>query len=192
MKAAVYDHLWTVLTPLGNIPLFADESTAVNAAVLVVLAGGLYHDVDICRRIESGTLRVGNRAGILGKGMGWPKLLGITNAPSIKSKRELQDGKQGTKDQRLFQHYLFPEMATQYNGQQYEPLSSVWERSDGELLEAILRFYPTINPEPILDSTYNTGRFWKGLSWDVWSMDIDAKYKPRIVGDNRVMKGIPF
>ena len=29
--------------------------------------------------------------------------LGITNAPSIKSKRELQDGKQGTKDQRLFQ-----------------------------------------------------------------------------------------
>ena len=88
--------------------------------------------------------------------------------------------------------HLFPEMATQSNGQQYEPLSSVWERSDGELLEAILRFYPTINPEPILDSTYNTGRFWKGLSWDVWSMDIDAKYKPRIVGDNRVMKGIPF
>jgi hypothetical protein len=87
--------------------------------------------------------------------------------------------------------YLFPEMATQSNGHQYEPLSSVWERSDGELLEAILRFYPTINPEPILDATYNTGRFWKGLSWDVWSMDIDAKYKPRIVGDNRDMKGIP-
>jgi len=26
----------------------------------------------------------------------------------------------------------------------YEPLSSIWEGSDGELLEAMLSFYPTI------------------------------------------------
>ncbi len=28
----------------------------------------------------------------------------------------------------------------------YEPLSSVWEGSDGDLLEAMLKFYPTIPP----------------------------------------------
>ena len=28
----------------------------------------------------------------------------------------------------------------------YEPLSSVWEGSDGELLEAMLKFYPTNFP----------------------------------------------
>ena len=39
----------------------------------------------------------------------------------------------------------------------YEPLSSVWEGSDGDLLEAMLKFYPTILPEPILDATYNAG-----------------------------------
>jgi hypothetical protein len=74
----------------------------------------------------------------------------------------------------------------------YQPLSSVWEDSDGELLEAMLFFYPSINPEPILDATYNRGRFWKGSSRDVWSMDINPKYKPKIVGDNRIMEGVPF
>ncbi len=73
----------------------------------------------------------------------------------------------------------------------YEPLSSVWEGSDGELLEAMLSFYPSINPEPILDATYNTGRFWKGSSRDVWSMDINPKYHPRIIADNRTMEGVP-
>jgi hypothetical protein len=42
----------------------------------------------------------------------------------------------------------------------YEPLSSIWEGSDGDLLEEIFRFYATIKPEPILDATYNAGRFW--------------------------------
>jgi hypothetical protein len=67
----------------------------------------------------------------------------------------------------------------------------VWERSDRELLEALLAFYPTINPEPILDATYNTGRFWKGSSRDVWSMDIDTRHQPMILADNRVMLGVP-
>ncbi|MFQ5735074.1 MAG: hypothetical protein ACE5KM_24335 [Planctomycetaceae bacterium] len=72
----------------------------------------------------------------------------------------------------------------------YEPLSSVWEGSDGELLEAMLSFYSSINPEPILDATYNTGRFWVRSNRNVWSMDIDPKYAPRVVADNRVMVGL--
>ena len=74
---------------------------------------------------------------------------------------------------------------------QYAPISSVWEGSDGELLEQILSFYPSIPPEPILDSTYNRGRFWKGSSRRIVSMDIDPKFNPMIVGDNRKMEGIP-
>ena len=73
----------------------------------------------------------------------------------------------------------------------YRAISSVWEGSDAELLEAMFTFYSTIKPEPILDATYNAGRFWKGSTRDVWSMDIDPRYKPRIVGDNRVMAGVP-
>ena len=73
----------------------------------------------------------------------------------------------------------------------YQSPSSVWEGSDGELLEAMLSFYPSIDPEPILDATYNSGRFWKGSSRSVWSMDINPKYKTKIVGDNRIMEGVP-
>src|SRR5262245_5691023 len=72
---------------------------------------------------------------------------------------------------------------------QYEPLSSVWERPDAELIEAMLRFYPVIEPEPILDATYNTGRFWKGSKRQVVSMDINPRYKPMIIADNRAMTG---
>jgi hypothetical protein len=73
----------------------------------------------------------------------------------------------------------------------YEPISSVWEGTDGELLEAMFSFYASIDPEPILDSTYNAGRFWKGSRRRVISMDIDPGYKPTIVGDNRKMTGVP-
>ncbi|MGH7962532.1 MAG: hypothetical protein ACRERD_12015 [Candidatus Binatia bacterium] len=72
----------------------------------------------------------------------------------------------------------------------YEPLSSVWEGSDGDLLEAMFQFYATIPPEPILDATYNAGRFWKSSKRQVVSMDIDPQYKPMIVGDNRTMTGV--
>lgn len=71
------------------------------------------------------------------------------------------------------------------------PLSSVWEGSDAELLEAMLAFYSTIAPEPILDSTYNRGRFWKGSTRQVVSMDIEPRHQPMIVADNRVMEGVP-
>jgi hypothetical protein len=75
-------------------------------------------------------------------------------------------------------------------GRGYAPLSSVWERSDGELIEAMLTFYATIPPEPILDATYNAGRFWRGSTRRVVSMDIDPQHKPMIVGDNRLMTGV--
>jgi hypothetical protein len=72
----------------------------------------------------------------------------------------------------------------------YVPLSSVWEGTDRELLEAIFSFYPTIPLEPILDATYNAGRIWRGSKRDVVSMDIDPRYKPMIVADNRKMTGV--
>ena len=52
-------------------------------------------------------------------------------------------------------------------------------------------FYPSIPPEPILDATHNVGRFWRGSSRDVISMDIDPQYGTMIVGDNRTMAGVP-
>ncbi len=73
----------------------------------------------------------------------------------------------------------------------YEPISSVWEGSDGDLLEAMFEFYATIPVDPILDSTFNAGRFWKGSSRQIVSMDIDPQHKPTIVGDNRQMTGVP-
>src|SRR5438552_175921 len=94
------------------------------------------------------------------------------------------------KRRRIIQANLFPEIVEpSRNGtpKKYEPLSSVWEGSDGDLIEAMLAFYSTIKPEPILDATYNAGRFWKVSSRDVWSMDIDPQHKPRIVADNREM-----
>ncbi len=79
---------------------------------------------------------------------------------------------------------------TNNDGLGYEPLSSVWQGSDDELIEAMLNFYPAILPEPILDATYNAGRFWKGSKRNVVSMDIDPQHKPMIVCDNRNMIGV--
>ena len=73
---------------------------------------------------------------------------------------------------------------------EYNAISSVWSGTDGELLDEMLNFYPVIEPEPILDATYNTGRFWRGSARDVVSMDIDPQYEPDIVADNREMPGV--
>ena len=73
----------------------------------------------------------------------------------------------------------------------YQPLSSIWTGSDSQLLDKMLEFYPVIEPDPILDATYNTGRIWNGGSdRSVTSMDIDPQYNPDIVGDNREMPGV--
>ena len=73
----------------------------------------------------------------------------------------------------------------------YAPISSVWEGGDRELIETMLSFYPSIDPEPILDATYNHGRFWSGSTRHVESMDIDPKYNPDFIADNRKMPGVP-
>jgi hypothetical protein len=73
----------------------------------------------------------------------------------------------------------------------YQPLSSVWEQDDAKLLEALFAFYGKVPIEPILDATHNAGRFWKGSKRNVVSMDIDPRHKPMILGDNRVMAGVP-
>lgn len=69
----------------------------------------------------------------------------------------------------------------------YRPLSSVWYGTDAELLEAMLRFYPRRPPRKILDATYNVGRFWKGSTRKVIGLDINPKFRPTVVGDNRDM-----
>ena len=73
---------------------------------------------------------------------------------------------------------------------EYRPLSSVWTGNDSELLEAMLDFYSVIEPDPILDATYNTGRMWNGTNRPIVSMDIDPRYGTDIVADNRVMPGV--
>jgi hypothetical protein len=120
---------------------------------------------------------------------------GLANPPMVKTLFEMDTVQSGNSET--------PKMSTQLtqsaelqptvsaNGaSSYEPLSSVWQGSDGDLLEAMLKFYATITPEPILDATYNAGRFWKASKRQVVSMDIDPKYNPMILADNREMIGV--
>jgi hypothetical protein len=69
----------------------------------------------------------------------------------------------------------------------YEPLTSTWEGDDAELLEQMLNFYPREKPERILDATVNGGRFWRGSKRPVIGMDMEAKHRPNLVGDNSSM-----
>jgi SAM-dependent methyltransferase len=67
----------------------------------------------------------------------------------------------------------------------YQPLSSTWEGTDAELVERMLDFYPRKRPKVILDATKNTGRFWVGNERNVIGVDINPKFKPDVVADNR-------
>jgi hypothetical protein len=69
----------------------------------------------------------------------------------------------------------------------YNPLPSVWDGEDSELLERLLTFYPRRAPQRILDATINSGRFWKGSTRQVIGLDIAASYRPSIQGDNTMM-----
>jgi SAM-dependent methyltransferase len=69
----------------------------------------------------------------------------------------------------------------------YDPLPSVWEGTDAELLERMLDFYPRRTPKKILDATVNRGRFWIGSNRPVLGLDIDPKFKPDVVADNRAI-----
>jgi SAM-dependent methyltransferase len=67
----------------------------------------------------------------------------------------------------------------------YKPLSSIWDGTDAELLEAMLDFYPRGRPELILDATVNGGRIWAGSERIVIGLDLDRKFRPDVVADNR-------
>jgi SAM-dependent methyltransferase len=67
----------------------------------------------------------------------------------------------------------------------YKPLTSIWDGTDAELLELMLDFYPRSRPERILDATVNAGRFWAGSERAVIGLDIDPKFRPDIIADNR-------
>jgi SAM-dependent methyltransferase len=73
------------------------------------------------------------------------------------------------------------------NSTRYQPLPSVWDGTDAALLERMLDFYPRKRPARILDATVNRGRFWEGSKRPVLGLDIDPKFKPHVVADNRAM-----
>ncbi len=66
----------------------------------------------------------------------------------------------------------------------YQPLPSVWDRTDAELLEKMLDFYPRYRPQLILDATVNLGRFWEASTRPLIGMDIEGRYSPDVVGNN--------
>lgn len=68
--------------------------------------------------------------------------------------------------------------------------TSVWEGNDAELIEQMLVFYARIDAEPILDVTANVGRFWRGSSRDVTTMDHDPRFACDITGDFRLFAGV--
>lgn len=80
---------------------------------------------------------------------------------------------------------LFKESESDPGRETYRPLTSVWEGKDSELLELMLDFYPRARPERILDATVNSGRFWTGSKRNITGLDINPKFRPDVVADNR-------
>ncbi|HQU47075.1 MAG TPA: hypothetical protein VNH11_27670 [Pirellulales bacterium] len=69
----------------------------------------------------------------------------------------------------------------------YQPLPSVWQGDDAELLEKMLCFYPKKPPRDILDATVNKRRFWRSSRRKIVGMDINPAYGPDILADNTDM-----
>jgi hypothetical protein len=67
---------------------------------------------------------------------------------------------------------------------QYNPLPSVWDGEDSELLERLLSFYPRRRPERILDAAVNGARFWRDSKRRVIGLDIERSHRPTVVADN--------
>jgi hypothetical protein len=72
----------------------------------------------------------------------------------------------------------------QVKARQYNPLPSVWDGEDSELLERLLRFYPCRSPKRILDATVNGARFWRDSKRRVIGLDIERSHRPTVVADN--------
>lgn len=109
--------------------------------------------------------------------------LSVMNIDNI---RDRQDGEQ--------RHSFFDLVPDNQNGGKpthgqscqrgYQPIPSVWDGEDRDLLELMLDFYPRRPPRRILDATVNVGRFWRGSSRGVIGLDIDLRFRPTVVGDN--------
>lgn len=69
----------------------------------------------------------------------------------------------------------------------YDPIPSVWDGDDAELLERMLQLYPRTRPKRILDATVNGGRFWRDSQHHIIGVDIEPSHKPSIVADNNQM-----
>src|SRR5260370_33405003 len=69
----------------------------------------------------------------------------------------------------------------------YDPLPSVWDGEDAELLERMLDFYPRKKSRRILESTVNEGHFWGGSKRPVGGLDIESRQRPSLVGDKTAM-----
>jgi hypothetical protein len=82
---------------------------------------------------------------------------------------------------------LLPDIPSGHFEPDYQPLASVWDGTDAELLEKLLGFYPRGRPELILDATVHVGRFWRGSERPVIGMDIDTRYHPDVTGDHLCM-----
>ncbi len=82
----------------------------------------------------------------------------------------------------LMQPALLPELCNPY-----QPLPSVWDGEDADLIERMLVFYPHKPAKRILDATVNGGRFWRGSKRKIVGVDIDCSHRPSIVADNTKM-----
>jgi SAM-dependent methyltransferase len=80
-----------------------------------------------------------------------------------------------------------PDPQADCGGETYQPITSIWNGTDGELLEKLLEFYPRRPPKLILDATVNAGRFWAGNRGAVVGLDINDQFRPDVVADNRRM-----
>ena len=82
---------------------------------------------------------------------------------------------------------LLPDIETRQISSDYQPLASVWDGTDAELLKKMLDFYPKRTPQLILDTTVNAGRFWEGNRRLIVGMDIDIRFCPNVNADNLFM-----
>ncbi len=73
------------------------------------------------------------------------------------------------------------------SGHGYKPIASIWDGEDADLIDRMLRFYPRRRPRRVLDATINLGRFWRGSKRRPIGLDLDLRYRPRVVGDNMQM-----